>query len=47
MLVTFRVVPPTASTFGEDEGYATVDESPDEATKVMPLCPEGVVKTLS
>ena len=47
MLVRFSVVPPTASTLGEAEGYSVVPESPEDATNVTPLCPAGVVNTLS
>ena len=38
------VVPPTASTSGEADGYSTVPLSPLAAMKVMPTCPAGVVK---
>ena len=45
-----NVVPPTARTLGETDGYIGPDqapESPDAATKVTPVCPAGVVKMLS
>src|SRR5258706_11324855 len=52
---TLSVVPPTASTLGEDAGQeAAAPLSPEQVTNVMPpfmpkppMCPGGVVRILS
>src|SRR6516165_3810323 len=44
----FRVVPPTATTFGDTAGYdGGAPASPDETRKVTPACPVGVRNELS
>ena len=41
----YRLVPPTATTFGEKAGKpAGAPWSPVDARKVTPWCPAGVVK---